>query len=82
MPDVDRRRLNNPHVAVRRAGLDAGRQGLGIETCQYKAPAMRATWLRGYTDGAQLDLFARSDDDAAHRAGVPARRGDDAGGAF
>lgn len=54
---VDRRKLNNPHEAVQAAGADAARKGLAVYTCPYRHPAMRASWLKGFAQEQQMDLF-------------------------
>ncbi|RMO81496.1 hypothetical protein ALQ33_01165 [Pseudomonas syringae pv. philadelphi] len=49
----DRRRFNNPHHAVMRAGADAARSGTPLHECPYRHPAMRASWLQGFAQAQQ-----------------------------
>jgi ribosome modulation factor len=56
----DGRQFNNPHLAVYEKGRAAGEAGEGYESCPYRAPAMRNSWLRGYLDSAQGTLFKPS----------------------
>ncbi|WP_259469610.1 CrpP family ICE-associated protein [Pseudomonas syringae group genomosp. 3] len=52
----DRRRFNNPHHAVMRAGADAARIGIPLHACPYRHPAMRASWLQGFAQEQQQRL--------------------------
>ncbi|MCO8166169.1 CrpP family protein [Pseudomonas sp. 21LCFQ02] len=56
-PARDRRKLNNPHVAIRAAGADAAVKGLPVHACPYVHPAMRSSWLKGFAQAKQLSLF-------------------------
>lgn len=55
--DMDRRHNNNPHRSVRAAGVKAAKDGLEVYACPYSHPAMRNSWLTGYAEGKQLDLW-------------------------
>lgn len=52
----DGRKQNNPHPAVREAGAEAARQGAPVYSCPYSHPAMRNSWLRGYSGVLQMTL--------------------------
>lgn len=53
---IDRRQFNNPHPAVMEAGADAARRGDPLHSCPYSHPAMRNSWLRGYSGAQQMRL--------------------------
>ncbi|QXI26184.1 CrpP family ICE-associated protein [Pseudomonas vanderleydeniana] len=53
---MDRRRFNNPHLAIRAAGADAARKGGKVFHCPYQHPAMQSSWLKGFSQAQQLDL--------------------------
>ena len=50
----DRRKQNNPHRTVRGAGADAARRGAPVHSCPYSHPAMRNSWLRGFSAAQQM----------------------------
>ena len=56
MDEQDGRKKNNPHPAVREAGAAAARRGEAVYLCPYSHPAMRNSWLRGYSGAQQLTL--------------------------
>ncbi|WP_073168533.1 CrpP family ICE-associated protein [Pseudomonas asturiensis] len=49
----DRRRCNNPHQAVMRAGAEAARNSIPVHECPYRHPAMRSSWLKGFAQEQQ-----------------------------
>lgn len=53
---ADRRQYNNPHPAVKAAGVEAARKGLRVCDCPYSHPAMMASWLKGFAQEQQLRL--------------------------
>ena len=52
----DGRKQNNPHPTVREAGAEAARRGEPVYSCPYSHPAMRNSWLRGYSGAQQMTL--------------------------
>ncbi len=65
MKATDRRRFNNPHRAVYQAGADAARRGEPVYACAYTHPAMRSSWLRGYSEAQQMPLGFEIEDGGA-----------------
>ncbi|KWT08283.1 CrpP family ICE-associated protein [Pseudomonas amygdali] len=49
----DRRRFNNPHQAIMPSGAEAAREGIPLNECPYRHPAMRASWLKGFAQEQQ-----------------------------
>ncbi|WP_082333361.1 CrpP family ICE-associated protein [Pseudomonas savastanoi] len=49
----DRRRFNNVHRAVMRAGAEAALKCIPFHECPYRHPAMRASWLKGFAQEQQ-----------------------------
>lgn len=63
MPEkIDRRQFNNPHAPVFAAGAEAARRGEPVHACPYSHPAMRNSWLRGYSSALQMRLALEVED--------------------
>jgi ribosome modulation factor len=52
-PKIDRRKHNNPHVAIAALGAQAAKSGMPIHACPYMHPAMRASWIKGFAQEQQ-----------------------------
>ncbi|WP_313025639.1 CrpP family ICE-associated protein [Pseudomonas lopnurensis] len=53
---TDNRRFNNPHKTVYAAGHRAALDGLPVHSCPHRHPAMRNSWLKGFTAAQQIEL--------------------------